>query len=107
MIINIFIIISACLNLSSKFTKYYEMIIAGRFFSGLFSGLSTGILPLYLVEIPPQALRGKIGSTNQLTMYVPYLMNHLVSVLLGSCCTRFHKIISWLISYKAFFNTCI
>lgn len=65
--VNILIIFAAVLNISSKFIKAYEFLIAGRFFAGLFSGLSCSILPLFLMEISPDHLRGFAGSMNQLT----------------------------------------
>ena len=64
---NILIIFSAILNISAKYMNSYECLIAGRYFAGLFSGLSCSLLPLFLMEIAPDHLRGFAGSMNQLT----------------------------------------
>lgn len=39
--------------------------MVARFLSGIFCGLFTGILPLYLSELPPQNYRGLVGTMNQ------------------------------------------
>lgn len=65
---NILVLISAILNIISKFIKSYETLMVARFFGGLFCGLFTGILPLYLNELPPQNYRGLVGTMNQLTI---------------------------------------
>ena len=36
--------------------------MAGKFFAGIYSGLFTGILPIYLNEISPSNLRGLTGN---------------------------------------------
>jgi MFS transporter, SP family, solute carrier family 2 (facilitated glucose transporter), member 4 len=64
---NILIIFSAILNISSKVLNSYECLIAGRLLAGIFSGLSSSLLSLFLMEISPDNLRGFAGSMNQLT----------------------------------------
>ena len=61
-------ILSAVLNIISKFVKSYETIMVGRFLSGVLSGLFSGIAPMYLNELPPQNLKGAAGTLNQLTV---------------------------------------
>ncbi|KAI3357340.1 hypothetical protein L3Q82_015486 [Scortum barcoo] len=46
----------------SKLAASFEMLIIGRFIVGLYSGLSTGFVPLYLEEISPTSLRGALGT---------------------------------------------
>ncbi|CAF0733335.1 unnamed protein product [Brachionus calyciflorus] len=83
---NIFVIICGVLNLISKFVKAYETLIVARFFSGLFCGLFTGILPLYLTELPPQNLRGSAGTLNQLLIVLGILITNIMGLrdILGS-----------------------
>jgi SP family facilitated glucose transporter-like MFS transporter 1 len=40
--------------------------MVGRFFIGVFCGLFSGVLPMYLSECPPKNLKGLAGTLNQL-----------------------------------------
>ena len=51
--------------------------MAGRFLTGLFSGLFSGVLPLYLSELPPMNLRGLAGTMNQLTIVIGILVTNI------------------------------
>ena len=77
---NVFVVICAVLNIISKFIKAYETLIVARFFSGLFCGLFTGILPLYLTEIPPINLRGLSGTLNQLILVLGILITNIFGI---------------------------
>ena len=84
---NLLVILAAVLNTASKYARSHEMLIIGRFISGMicgiFSGLKTtierikivgknnsdinkGLVPLYLNEISPLNLRGFTGALNAL-----------------------------------------
>ena len=67
MMSNVLIFFSAFLNIFSKPFKSYEMLTIANMFAGIFSGLSSSILSLYIMEISPDNLRGFNGSMNQLT----------------------------------------
>lgn len=58
----------------SKLAASFEMLIAGRFIVGLYSGLSTGFVPLYIEEISPTSLRGALGTLHQLGVVIGILM---------------------------------
>lgn len=56
--------------------------IAGRVVTGVGIGLSSALVPLYISEISPTALRGTLGSINQLMICVGILAALLVNVAL-------------------------
>lgn len=60
--------------------------MVARFLSGIFCGLFTGILPLYLNELSPQNLRGLVGTLNQFGIVLGILVTNIAGVptLLGS-----------------------
>uniref|UniRef100_H3CC86 Solute carrier family 2 member 1a n=1 Tax=Tetraodon nigroviridis TaxID=99883 RepID=H3CC86_TETNG len=51
-----------------------EMLIIGRFIVGVYSGLSTGFVPIYVEEISPTSLRGALGTLHQLGVVVGILV---------------------------------
>ncbi len=63
---NVLAFISAALMGFSKMGASWEMLIIGRFVVGLYSGLSTGFVPMYVGEVAPTALRGALGTLHQL-----------------------------------------
>lgn len=42
--------------------------MVGRFFAGVFSGLFSGLVPMYLNEIAPKNLKGLAGTMNRLLL---------------------------------------
>jgi SP family facilitated glucose transporter-like MFS transporter 1 len=71
---NILAFASAALMGFSQMAKSYEMLIIGRFVVGLYSGLSTGFVPMYVGEVAPTALRGALGTLHQLGIVLGILM---------------------------------
>lgn len=57
--------------------------IAGRVVVGLFIGLLSGIVPVYLAEVAPKSIRGSVGSFFYLTLAVGILFAFLVTLALN------------------------
>ncbi|KYO30476.1 hypothetical protein Y1Q_0007313 [Alligator mississippiensis] len=62
----------ACLGLA-KLGRSYELVIIGRFVIGAYSGLSSGLVPMYVGEIAPTRLRGALGTLHQLAVVLGIL----------------------------------
>lgn len=71
---NILSFISAALMGFSKMASSWEMLIIGRFVVGLYSGLSTGFVPMYVGEVSPTSLRGALGTLHQLGIVMGILI---------------------------------
>jgi MFS family permease len=69
--------VSATLNLIAKYLKTFELLMVARFFSGLYCGLFSGVLPLYLSELAPTNLRGLIGGLYQLLIVLGILSTNI------------------------------
>lgn len=63
---NVLAFISAAIMGFSKLAASWEMLMVGRFVIGLYSGLSTGFVPMYVGEVSPTSLRGALGTLHQL-----------------------------------------
>lgn len=71
---NILAFLSAILMGFSKMALSFEMLILGRFIIGLYSGLTTGFVPMYVGEVSPTALRGALGTFHQLGIVLGILI---------------------------------
>lgn len=71
---NVLAFISAALMGFSKMASSWEMLITGRFVVGLYSGLSTGFVPMYVGEVAPTSLRGALGTLHQLGIVIGILV---------------------------------
>ncbi|KAM6928022.1 solute carrier family 2, facilitated glucose transporter member 1 [Xenentodon cancila] len=71
---NILAFIAAALMGFSKMASSWEMLICGRFVVGLYSGLSTGFVPMYVGEVSPTSMRGALGTLHQLGIVVGILI---------------------------------
>lgn len=83
---NLFVVAAGSLNIISKYIEAYESIMVARFLSGICCGLFTGILPLYLNELPPQNYRGLVGTLNQFGIVFGIMFTNICGLpkLLGS-----------------------
>ncbi|XP_062283898.1 solute carrier family 2, facilitated glucose transporter member 1-like [Scomber scombrus] len=64
----------------SKLAASWEMLIIGRFIVGLYSGLSTGFVPMYVEEISPTSIRGALGTLHQLGVVTGILMAQIFGI---------------------------
>ncbi|XP_047442791.1 solute carrier family 2, facilitated glucose transporter member 1-like [Mugil cephalus] len=77
---NVLAFISAAFMGFSKLAVSFEMLIVGRFVVGLYSGLSTGFVPMYVEEISPTSLRGALGTLHQLGVVIGILMAQIFGI---------------------------
>lgn len=71
---NVFAFIAVAFMSFSKLAGSFEMLITGRFIVGLYSGLSTGFVPIYIEEISPTSIRGALGTLHQLGVVIGILI---------------------------------
>ncbi|XP_025721977.1 solute carrier family 2, facilitated glucose transporter member 3 [Callorhinus ursinus] len=62
------------------------MLILGRLVIGLFCGLCTGFVPMYIGEVSPTGLRGAFGTLNQLGIVIGILVAQIfgLKVIMGT-----------------------
>lgn len=72
LLVNLLAIIAGCLMGFAKIAESVEMLILGRLLIGIFCGLCTGFVPMYIGEVSPTALRGAFGTLNQLGIVVGF-----------------------------------
>ena len=53
--------------------------IGGRFFAGVGVGMASMLSPMYIAEVSPPKLRGRMVSLNQLTIVLGIVITHLVN----------------------------
>ncbi|KAK2857896.1 hypothetical protein Q7C36_005815 [Tachysurus vachellii] len=86
LMVNVLAYISAALMGFSKLAASWEMLIMGRFLVGLYSGLSTGFVPMYVGEVSPTNLRGALGTLHQLGIVIGILIAQVfgLDVIMGN-----------------------
>ncbi|XP_041655201.1 solute carrier family 2, facilitated glucose transporter member 1-like [Cheilinus undulatus] len=77
---NVLAFVAAAFMGFSKLAGSFEMLIIGRFIIGLYSGLSTGFVPLYVEEISPTSVRGALGTLHQLGVVVGILLAQIFGI---------------------------
>ncbi|XP_052030745.1 solute carrier family 2, facilitated glucose transporter member 3 isoform X2 [Apodemus sylvaticus] len=86
LIVNLLAVIAGCLMGFAKIAESVEMLILGRLIIGIFCGLCTGFVPMYIGEVSPTALRGAFGTLNQLGIVIGILVAQIFGLdfILGS-----------------------
>ena len=63
-------LIFAVTSLGNALANNFEIFIAWRIFGGVAIGLASSLSPMYIAEIAPAQIRGKLVAINQLTVVV-------------------------------------
>ena len=69
----------AVTSLGNAFAQTFGVFVAWRIFGGVAIGLASGLSPMYIAEIAPAAMRGKLVSLNQLTIVIGILLAQFVN----------------------------
>ncbi|MBN3317852.1 GTR3 protein, partial [Atractosteus spatula] len=86
LLVNVVCLVGGLLMGLSTAAASFEMLIAGRLVIGVFCGLCTGLVPMYIGEISPTGLRGAFGTLHQLGVVLGILVAQVLGLefLLGS-----------------------
>ncbi|NXM29828.1 GTR5 protein, partial [Oxyruncus cristatus] len=77
---NLFSISAAILMGTSELAKTFEAIILSRFIMGIYAGLASNVVPMFLGEMSPRNLRGAIGIVPQLFITVGILAAQILGL---------------------------
>lgn len=61
----------------------FQEFVAARIFGGLAIGLASSLSPMYIAEISPASLRGRLVTLNELTIVIGILMAQVTNWLIG------------------------
>ncbi|XP_007944848.1 solute carrier family 2, facilitated glucose transporter member 2 [Orycteropus afer afer] len=64
----------------SKLGPTHILIISGRGISGLYCGLISGLVPMYIGEVAPTKFRGALGALHQLAIVMGILVSQIVGL---------------------------
>jgi SP family sugar porter-like MFS transporter len=64
--------------LTGAFSTFGAFLVA-RFFGGIGIGIASGLSPMYIAEVAPTAIRGKLVSLNQMTIVIGILAAQIVN----------------------------
>ena len=66
-------------SLGTGFATHFDAFVAWRILGGYAIGLASGISPMYIAEISPAHLRGRLVSLNQMAIVVGILLAQVVN----------------------------
>ena len=61
----------------------FEVFLVARFFGGIGIGVASGLSPMYIAEVAPTSIRGKLVSLNQLTIVLGILAAQITNWLIA------------------------
>ena len=79
---NVIIWIGALLEF---FAVHPYMLIAGRFVVGINCGVNTVVAPMYITELAPISIRGKVGVLHQLAITIALLVSQVLGISKVMC----------------------
>uniref|UniRef100_U3IR90 Solute carrier family 2, facilitated glucose transporter member 5 n=1 Tax=Anas platyrhynchos platyrhynchos TaxID=8840 RepID=U3IR90_ANAPP len=77
---NLFSIAAAILMGTSEIAKTFEVIIISRVIMGIYAGLASNVVPMFLGEMAPKNLRGAIGVVPQLFITIGILIAQILGL---------------------------
>ncbi|NXR96738.1 GTR5 protein, partial [Hypocryptadius cinnamomeus] len=77
---NLFSIAAAILMGTSELAKTFEVIIISRVVMGIFAGLASNVVPMFLGEMSPKNLRGAVGVVPQLFITIGILAAQILGL---------------------------
>ncbi|MBW8864224.1 MAG: MFS transporter [Verrucomicrobia bacterium] len=72
-------LIFAVTSLGNALASNYTVFIAWRIFGGVAIGLASSLSPMYIAEVAPAAIRGRLVAINQLTIVVGILLAQYIN----------------------------
>ena len=72
-------VIFAATSLGNALAGSFSVFIAWRMFGGVAIGLASSLSPMYISEVAPAAMRGKLVAINQLTIVVGILLAQVIN----------------------------
>lgn len=75
--------------------SHFSYFLCVRFMGGIAIGIASGLSPMYIAEVAPTAIRGKLVSLNQLTIVIGILAAQIVNMLLVSDDEAWNLAMAW------------
>lgn len=75
--------------------NHFGYFLTVRFLGGIAIGLASGLSPMYIAEVAPTSIRGKLVSLNQLTIVIGILAAQIVNWQLVSDDALWNKEMAW------------
>src|SRR5690606_17136012 len=69
----------AVTSLGNAFANSFNVFVAWRILGGVAIGLASNLSPLYIAEVAPAQIRGKLVSINQLTIVIGILLAQYIN----------------------------
>ncbi|XP_039992663.1 solute carrier family 2, facilitated glucose transporter member 2 [Xiphias gladius] len=80
LMVNVLAVAAGLLMGFCRMWKPHIMVISGRAIMGLYCGLTSGLVPMYIGEIAPKAYRGALGTLHQLAVVTGILISQIIGL---------------------------